>query len=92
MTDADGGTASDTFVLTVTAANDAADDLRHVPTQTTTEDTATAALGFTVGDVETPAAAPDRHGDLLERDPGAGGEHRLRRQRTRPAPSRSPRR
>ena len=42
-------------MLTVTAVNDAP-TISDVTDQTTTEDTATAALGFTVGDVETPAA------------------------------------
>ena len=54
--DADGGTASDTFVLTVNSVND-------LPTITdivdlgTNEDTATAAIPFTVGDVETAVGA-----------------------------------
>ena len=52
MTDGNAGTASDSFVLTVTAVNDPP-TISNVTDQTTTEDTATAALGFTVGDVET---------------------------------------
>ena len=39
-----------------------------------------------------PGRGADRHGELVEPDPGADGQHRLRRQRTRAAPSRSPRR
>ena len=88
VTDGDGGTASDTFVLTVTAANDPP-TISDVADTTTPEDTPTAALAFTVGDAETPAGGADRHRDLLEPDAGAGGEHRLRRQWTRFAPSRS---
>ena len=55
VTDADGGTASDTVVLTVTAANDLP-TISDVADTTTPEDTPTSALGFTVGDAETPAA------------------------------------
>ena len=56
MTDGDGGTASDSFVLTVTAVNDLP-TISDVTDKTTNEDTATAAIGFTVGDVETAAAS-----------------------------------
>ena len=56
VTDGNAGTASDTFVLTVTAVNDVP-TISDVIDQATNEDTATAALGFTVGDVETPAAS-----------------------------------
>ena len=58
MTVTDGGSAnaSDAFVLTVTAVNDAP-TISDVTDKTTNEDTATAALGFTVGDVETAAAS-----------------------------------
>ena len=76
-------TASDTFVLTVTAVNDAP-TISDVADQTTNEDTATAALSFTVGDVETAGRRADRHGDLVEPDAGADREHRLRRQRREP--------
>ncbi|MDP9441438.1 MAG: cadherin-like domain-containing protein, partial [Actinomycetota bacterium] len=56
VTVSDGSaSAGDTFVLTVTAVNDAP-TVSDIADQTTAEDTATAALGFTVGDVETPAA------------------------------------
>ena len=48
--------ATDTFVVTVTAANDPP-TISDVADQTTPEDTATGALAFTVGDVETPAAS-----------------------------------
>ena len=67
------GTATDTFVLTVTPVNDAP-TISDVADQTTAEDTATAALAFTVGDVETPAASLTRHGDV--RQPGAGAASR----------------
>ena len=56
MTDGTGGTASDSFVLTVTAVNDPP-TISDVTDKTTNEDTATPALSFTVGDVETPAAS-----------------------------------
>ena len=49
-------TTSDTFVLTVTAVNDAP-TLAGLVATTTAEDTATAALAFTIGDIETAAAA-----------------------------------
>src|SRR5204863_327676 len=48
-------TASDTFVLTVTPVNDAP-TISDIADQITLEDTATAAIAFTVGDVETLAA------------------------------------
>ena len=56
VADGTGGTASDSFVLTVTAVN-APPTISDITDKTTNEDTATAALGFTVGDVETPAAS-----------------------------------
>ena len=57
MTVNDGTTTtSDTFVLTVTAVNDVPTIAGLVAT-TTAEDTATAALAFTIGDVETAASA-----------------------------------
>jgi len=51
---ASDGTASvsDTFLLTVTAVNDLP-TISDVPSQTVNEDTPTAALPFTIGDVET---------------------------------------
>ncbi|GEM_PF-328281 len=55
VTDAAGGTASDTFTVTVNAVNDLP-TIGDVADQTVAEDNATAALGFTVGDVETAAA------------------------------------
>src|SRR5207237_804098 len=54
--DADGGTASDSFLLTVNPVNDLP-TITDIVNQTVNEDTATAALAFTIGDVETPAAA-----------------------------------
>src|SRR5436190_953256 len=55
VTDADGGTSSDTFVLTVNSVNDNP-TISDITNQTTNEDTATGATAFTVGDVETAAA------------------------------------
>jgi hypothetical protein len=52
--DGTGGTASDTFVLTVTAVNDAP-TISDIGNQVTAEDTPTGAIAFVVGDVETPA-------------------------------------
>lgn len=49
-------TASDTFLLTVTTVNDAP-TISDVTAQTINEDTATAALAFTIGDVETVATS-----------------------------------
>src|SRR5213075_2006355 len=54
--DADGGTASDSFLLTVNAVNDLP-TITDIVNQTVDEDTATAALAFTIGDVETAATA-----------------------------------
>jgi hypothetical protein len=48
----DLATTSDTFVLTVTAVNDAP-TISHTPNQSTAEDTPTPPLPITVGDVET---------------------------------------
>ena len=48
------GRRRDSFVLTVTAVNDAP-TISDTTDKTTNEDTATAALSVTVGDVETPA-------------------------------------
>ena len=57
VTVSDGAlTASDTFVLTVNAVNDAP-TIGDISNQTVSEDTATGALAFTVGDVETAAAS-----------------------------------
>ena len=56
VSDGNGGTAADSFVLTVTPVN-AAPTISDVTDKTTNEDTATPALGFTVGDAETPAAS-----------------------------------
>ena len=50
--DGDGGTASDTFVLSVNSVNDLP-TITDIVDQGTNEDTATAAIPFTVGDVET---------------------------------------
>ena len=49
VTDGDGGTASDSFVLTVTPSM-TPPTISDVTDKTTNEDTATAALSFTVGD------------------------------------------
>src|SRR5438034_143488 len=55
VTDADGGNSSDTFVLTVNSVNDNP-TISDIANQATNEDTATGAIAFTVGDVETAAA------------------------------------
>jgi VCBS repeat-containing protein len=52
VTDAGGLTATRSFVLTVTAANDVP-TISAIADQTTLEDTSTGAIAFTVGDVET---------------------------------------
>lgn len=52
VSDGSGGTATDSFLLTVTAVNDLP-MMSNVDNQTAAEDTATDALEFTVGDVET---------------------------------------
>src|SRR2546430_8534867 len=53
VTDADGASASRSFVLTVNPVNDPP-TLSGVPDQSTDEDTPTAAIPFSIGDVETP--------------------------------------
>jgi len=53
--DGDGGTVTETFVVTVTAVNDLP-TISNVADQTVNEDTATAGLAVTIGDVETPVA------------------------------------
>src|SRR4029077_6163806 len=80
----DGTTStSTTFGLTVTSVNDAP-TITAIADQTTLEDTATSALAFTVGDVETPAgtltvsgtssnATLVPNGDITF---GGGGAHR----------------
>ena len=83
VTDGDGGTASDTFVLTVTAVNDLP-TISDITDKTTNEDTATAALSFTVGDTRDGGGVADDVGELVEHDAGAGGQHRVRRQRREP--------
>jgi uncharacterized lipoprotein YbaY len=56
VTDAGGLTATRSFVLTVTAVNDAP-TISAISDQTTLEDTGTGAIAFTVGDVETAAGS-----------------------------------
>ncbi|MCX6860643.1 MAG: YDG domain-containing protein, partial [Verrucomicrobia bacterium] len=58
VTVTDGGslTATRSFVLTVTAVNDAP-TISAISDQSTAEDTATSAIAFTVGDVETAAGS-----------------------------------
>jgi hypothetical protein len=57
VTVSDGSlTASDTFVLTVNAVNDAP-TISDIANQTTNKNTATPAIAFTIGDAETPAAS-----------------------------------
>jgi hypothetical protein len=56
VTVSDGeSTASDTFVLTVNAVNDIP-TLSNIADSVVDEDTSTGVIGFTVGDVDTPAA------------------------------------
>jgi hypothetical protein len=54
--DGNGGSVFDTFIVTVNPVNDAP-TISDIANLSTNEDTATAALGFTVGDIETPAAS-----------------------------------
>ncbi len=54
--DADGGTVTDTFDVTVTPINDLP-TISNVTNQSTNEDTPTGAIAFTVGDIETAAAS-----------------------------------
>ena len=56
VTDSTGGTTSDTFVLTVSPINDLP-VISDITDRTTTSGTSTGAISFTVGDLETPAAA-----------------------------------
>jgi hypothetical protein len=56
VTDGNSETATDTFLLTVNAVNDAP-TISDIPDQSTPEDTRIGPIGFTVGDVETPAAS-----------------------------------
>ena len=71
VTDGNGGTASDSFVLTVTRST-TPPTITDVTDKTTTEDTATPALDFTVGDVETARGVADDDGRLVEHHAGAG--------------------
>ena len=58
VTVSDGSlTASDPFVLTVNAAGNTPPTISNIADQTITQDTATGAIGFTVGDAETPAGS-----------------------------------
>ena len=54
VSDGNGGTASDTFVLTVTPSDDPT--ITDIADQSTERDTATAALNFTIGDADEAAA------------------------------------
>lgn len=56
VTDANGGTASDTFQLTVIDTNDAP-TISNIANQTGTEDTLLGPIAFTIGDAETPAGS-----------------------------------
>lgn len=56
VTDASSGTATDTFTLTVNAINDLP-TISDIANQSVSMNTATAALAFTIGDVETTAAS-----------------------------------
>src|SRR5439155_2516436 len=50
-------TASDTFLLTVNSAANLPPSISSIANQTTAEDTATAAISFTIADAETPATS-----------------------------------
>ena len=56
VTDGNGGTATDSFVLTVLPVNDVP-TISNVTDKTTDQNTASGPLAFTIGDVETAAAA-----------------------------------
>lgn len=56
VTDGNGVTATDTFLLTVNAINDLP-TISNIADQTTSINTATSALPFTIGDVETAAGS-----------------------------------
>src|SRR5205807_4935800 len=56
LSDGDGGAASASFLLTVNSVNDPP-TISSVANQTTNEDTPTAAIPFSIGDVETPAGS-----------------------------------
>ena len=74
------GTAStpQTFTVTVTAVNDAP-TLAPLANVTTPEDTATAPISLTIGDVETPATALTVTATSVERRAGAGRQPRAGR-------------
>ena len=79
VTDADGGTASDTVVLTVTAANDlpTISDIADHDHPGGHADVRAQLHGRRRGNT---GRCADRHRDLLERDARADRQHRLRRQ------------
>jgi len=54
VTDGDGGSANDSFLLTVAAVNDPP-TISDIPNQSTGEDTSTGPIPFTVGDVDNSA-------------------------------------
>src|SRR5436309_258252 len=54
VSDVDGGAASASFLLSVNSVNDPP-TISSVANQSTDEDTPTAAIPFSIGDVETPA-------------------------------------
>ena len=56
VTDGNGGSASEPFLVTVTSSNDLP-TISAIADQTIPEDTSTGPLSFTVSDVETPAAS-----------------------------------
>ena len=56
VTDADGSSTTNSFVLTVTPVNDSP-TVSDVGNQTINEDTSLTSINFTVGDVETPASS-----------------------------------
>lgn len=56
VTDAGGGTSSDSFIVTITQVNDAP-TISDIADQTIDANTSTAALPFTIGDIETATSA-----------------------------------
>ena len=83
VSDGNGGTASDSFVLTVTAVNDLP-TISDVTDKTTALNTASGPHAFTLGDVETAAAALTVAGTSSNLTLVPTAEHRVRRQRREP--------
>ena len=71
VTDGNGGTASDSFVLTVTAVNDLP-TISDVTDKTTTAEHGQRAAQLHGRRRGNGGGGPDRHGHVVEPDPGAG--------------------